>query len=130
MWLCGKCGGVVKLEMTFRFQDYSHDRRKLFEKRYHLFRSKMHSDTADDSINRLPKELPQNSFLSSLVSPITPIQKDHYTAIGLVGLETIKTFTFLDKCIPALRKPQRQSESNRQKWSSMALDNGLQNNTL
>ena len=90
----------------------------------------MHSDTADDSINRLPKELPQDSFLSSLVSPITPIQKDHYTAIGLVGLETIKTFTFLDKRIPALRKPQRQSESNRQKWSSMALDNGLQNNTL
>lgn len=37
----------------------------------------MHSDTADDSINGLPKELPQDSFLSRLLSPIAPIQKDH-----------------------------------------------------
>lgn len=37
----------------------------------------MHLDTAEDSINGLPKELPQDSFLSRLLSLITPIWKDH-----------------------------------------------------
>lgn len=34
----------------------------------------MRSDAADDSINGLPKELPQDSFLPSLLYPITLTQ--------------------------------------------------------
>lgn len=72
----------------------------------------MHSDTADDSINGLSKELPQDSFLFSLLSPITPIWEDHLSAIEVAHLQTIK-IPNSDKVYISLEKTLRQTDLNK-----------------
>lgn len=59
---------------------------------------KMLSDTADDSTNGFPKELPRDSFFLSLHPKCTLTQKDQFPAIVvLVGLEVTYQNTQLMK---------------------------------
>lgn len=87
----------------------------------------MHSDTADDSINGLPKELPQDSFLSSRLPDYTHLEGS-FSAMGLVGLETNTQLFRWYRYTPAL-KISKDNLNQIGKYGP-SLDNALQNNTL